>query len=137
VGRLDGKAALVTGGASGLGEATVRRYVAEGAGVMIADIQAERAAALAGELGERATAVACDVSSEDDLSAAVALGAERFGRLDVVFSNAGTTDGPRGPGAFEQITRSPSTCRCTSTRSRRCCCTSTPRRTCERRAAAR
>ena len=52
MGRLDGKVAVITGGASGIGEATVRRFVAEGANVVIADMQVERGSALASEFGD-------------------------------------------------------------------------------------
>jgi NAD(P)-dependent dehydrogenase (short-subunit alcohol dehydrogenase family) len=70
MGRLDGRVALVTGGASGLGEATVRRFVAEGASVVIADLQHDRGAHLAGELGAEADFVRTDVTREDDVAAA-------------------------------------------------------------------
>ena len=87
--RLRGKAALITGGASGIGEATVRLFVGEGASVMIADIQDERGARLAAELGERAAYAHTDVSREADVEAAVATTVARFGRLDCIFNNAG------------------------------------------------
>jgi NAD(P)-dependent dehydrogenase (short-subunit alcohol dehydrogenase family) len=87
--RLPGKVALITGGASGIGEATVRLFVAEGASVAIADIQDDRGRRLAGELGDRATYVHADVSREADVSAAIAETAKRFGRLDCLFNNAG------------------------------------------------
>jgi len=87
--RLARKVALVTGGASGIGEATVRLFVAEGASVAIADILDERGRRLAGELGERAVYVHTDVSHEPDVQAAVAATVRRFGRLDCIFNNAG------------------------------------------------
>jgi NAD(P)-dependent dehydrogenase (short-subunit alcohol dehydrogenase family) len=87
--RLAGKAALITGGASGIGEATVRLFVAEGASVAIADIQDERGRRLAAELGDRAAYVRTDVSREPDVQAAVAETVRRFGRLDCIFNNAG------------------------------------------------
>jgi NAD(P)-dependent dehydrogenase (short-subunit alcohol dehydrogenase family) len=87
--RLAGKVALVTGGASGIGEATVRLFVAEGATVGIADVQDERGERLAGELGERAAYVHTDVTSEADVQSAVATLEQRFGRLDCIFNNAG------------------------------------------------
>jgi NAD(P)-dependent dehydrogenase (short-subunit alcohol dehydrogenase family) len=87
--RLPGKVALVTGGASGIGEATVRLFVAEGASVVVADIQDERGQRLAGELGGRAAYARTDVSREADVQAAVAETVRRFGRLDCIFNNAG------------------------------------------------
>src|SRR5690349_1039542 len=87
--RLPGKAALITGGASGIGEATVRLFVGEGASVVIADIQDERGQRLAAELGARAAFVHTDVSREADVSAAIAAAVKRFGRLDCLFNNAG------------------------------------------------
>jgi NAD(P)-dependent dehydrogenase (short-subunit alcohol dehydrogenase family) len=89
VSRLARKVALITGGASGIGEATVRLFVAEGAAVVVADIQDERGRRLAGELGERAVYVHADVSREPDVQAAVAETVRRFGRLDCIYNNAG------------------------------------------------
>ncbi|MCU0260000.1 MAG: glucose 1-dehydrogenase [Ilumatobacteraceae bacterium] len=88
-GRLDGKVAVVTGGASGIGEGTVRRFVEEGAKVVIADLQREPGEALAAELGDATRFVSCDVTSEDDVAAAVDLAVAEFGRLDIMFNNAG------------------------------------------------
>jgi len=87
--RLAGKTALITGGASGIGEATVRLFVAEGASVAIADIQDERGQTLAAELGRHAVYLRTDVARESDVSAAVAATVARFGRLDCLFNNAG------------------------------------------------
>jgi NAD(P)-dependent dehydrogenase (short-subunit alcohol dehydrogenase family) len=87
--RLPNKVALVTGGGSGIGEATVRLFVAEGASVVIADIQDERGRRVAEELGARAAYVHADVSREPDVRAAVADTVRRFGRLDCIFNNAG------------------------------------------------
>ena len=87
--RLAGKVALVTGGASGIGEATVRLFVAEGASVVIADLQDERGGRVAGELGARAAYAHADVSREADVQAAVEAAVRRFGRLDCIFNNAG------------------------------------------------
>lgn len=88
-GRLQGKVAVVTGAASGIGEGTVRRLVAEGARVVVADVQDERGAALVSELGESTVFCHCDVAVEADVAAAVDLAVDRFGRLDVMFNNAG------------------------------------------------
>jgi len=88
-GRLDGKVAVITGGASGIGEGTVRRFVQEGARCVIADIQIDRAQALADELGEATTAMAVDVADESQVEAVVAGAVDHFGRLDVMFNNAG------------------------------------------------
>jgi NAD(P)-dependent dehydrogenase (short-subunit alcohol dehydrogenase family) len=88
--RLEGKVAVITGGASGIGAATARRFVAEGARVVIADLQGEVAHALAGELGAAAAvAVECNVIREDDVAGALQAALDRFGRLDIVFNNAG------------------------------------------------
>ena len=89
MGRLDGKAAVITGGASGIGEGTVRLFVAEGARVVIADIQGDRGNALAGELGGSAMFQHTDVTREDDVRDAVARAVTAFGRLDCMFNNAG------------------------------------------------
>jgi NAD(P)-dependent dehydrogenase (short-subunit alcohol dehydrogenase family) len=67
LGRLEGKVALVTGAGQGIGRAIARRYVAEGASVVIADINEPGAVATAQELGDAALAVRCDVSSRDDV----------------------------------------------------------------------
>jgi NAD(P)-dependent dehydrogenase (short-subunit alcohol dehydrogenase family) len=88
-GRLDGKIAVVTGGANGIGAGTARRFVDEGACVVIADLQAEAGNALSEELGDAARFVRADVTSEDDVAAAVDAAVAEFGRLDVMFNNAG------------------------------------------------
>jgi NAD(P)-dependent dehydrogenase (short-subunit alcohol dehydrogenase family) len=90
VSRLVNKVALVTGGASGIGEATVRLFVAEGASVVIADVQDDRGQRLAGELGARAAYAHADVSREADVQAAVDAAVGRFTRLDCIFNNAGS-----------------------------------------------
>jgi NAD(P)-dependent dehydrogenase (short-subunit alcohol dehydrogenase family) len=87
--RLAGKIAFVTGGASGLGEAIARRFVAEGATVIIADIDAAGGAALAAELGSAASFVPLDVTSESGWLAA--LGSVAGGRIDILVNNAGIT----------------------------------------------
>ena len=89
VGRLEGKTAVITGGASGIGEGTVRRFVAEGARVVIADLQRGPGEALARELGASTRFIATDVTREDEIAAAIDLAVSEFGRLDVMFNNAG------------------------------------------------
>ena len=88
--RLKDKVAIVTGGAQGIGEGIVRQYVAEGARVMIADIQLEKAQALADELGaDVCRATHCDVSNSGDVKALIAATLEAFGRIDVGVCNSG------------------------------------------------
>ena len=87
MGRLDGKVALITGGASGIGEASARLFRAEGASVVIADIQDQRGEKLAGEIG--AEYVHLDVSCEDDVRSGIDYAVEQYGRLDCLFNNAG------------------------------------------------
>ncbi len=89
MGRLEGKVAVVTGGASGIGAATVRQFVQEGARVVIADLQAGVASDLAASLGESALAVPCNVVNESDVAGAVNAAVERWGHLDIMFNNAG------------------------------------------------
>jgi NAD(P)-dependent dehydrogenase (short-subunit alcohol dehydrogenase family) len=88
-GALEGRVAIITGGASGIGAGTVRRFVSEGASVLIADLDVERGQALADELGSGAAFLATDVSQEGDVAAAVAEATDRWGRLDCLFNNAG------------------------------------------------
>ena len=95
-GRLDGRVALITGGASGLGEATVRLFAREGARVVIADLQDERGQRVAGELGAAALYQRTDVTREADIAAAVDRALAEFGRLDCMFNNAGVV-GAVGP----------------------------------------
>ncbi len=87
--RLKDKVAVITGGASGIGEATVRKFVAEGARVIIADMQADKGEALAAELGDSARFIRTDVCIEDQVAAAIALASDTWGRLDCLFNNAG------------------------------------------------
>ena len=89
MGQLEGRTAVITGGASGIGAGTVRRFVDEGARVLIADLDAERGEALAGELGDAAAYLPTDVSKESDVAAMVAEVTDRWGRLDCLFNNAG------------------------------------------------
>lgn len=87
--RFAGRAAVVTGGASGIGAGIVRRFVAEGASVLIADLDVAAGTALADELGERAAFLTTNVAVEADMAATVAEVLDRFGRLDTYVNNAG------------------------------------------------
>ncbi len=90
--RLSGKTAIVTGGASGFGAGIVRKFVAEGARVMIADINGDAAEALAKELGAIAQQV--DVSQDDSVNDMAGTAIARFGRLDILINNAGVSHMP-------------------------------------------
>ena len=87
--RLTNKVAIITGGASGIGEGTVRKFVTEGAKVVIADVQDEAGVALQAELGESVLFQHTNVSDEADVKALVDLTMSHFGRLDTIFNNAG------------------------------------------------
>jgi NAD(P)-dependent dehydrogenase (short-subunit alcohol dehydrogenase family) len=87
--RLEGKVAVITGGASGIGEGTVRLFAEEGARVVIADVQDARAEKLAEELGPATSYYHTDVAQEEEVRAAVAHAVNKWGRLDVMFNNAG------------------------------------------------
>ena len=93
--RLQGKVAIVTGAASGIGEAIARRFAADGARLVAADVQDGRGQALVASLGDEATYWHCDVSREADMRTLVAHALERFGRVDVLVNNAGI-GGPGG-----------------------------------------
>ncbi len=87
--RLSDRVAIITGGASGIGAASVRLFAEEGARVLIADLQEERGKELAEQLGERAAFRRVDVTREEDVRGAVEEAVARWGRLDVMFNNAG------------------------------------------------
>ena len=90
MGRLDGKVALITGGARGMGKSHVRHFVAEGARVVFGDVLDDKGAYVAAGLGEQSCRyLHHDVTREDDWAAAVALAEGAFGRLDVLVNNAG------------------------------------------------
>ena len=89
MGELDGKVAVVTGGASGLGRAMVERFAAEGARVVIADIDPDGGAAAVAELGDAVAFHRTDVTEADDVQALVDTTVERFGGLHVMVNNAG------------------------------------------------
>ncbi len=87
--RLQDQVAIITGGASGIGEGTVRKFASEGARVIIADVQQERGEQLAEELGPSTAFCKTDVSQEAQVAGAVDLAMSRWGRLDLMFNNAG------------------------------------------------
>jgi NAD(P)-dependent dehydrogenase (short-subunit alcohol dehydrogenase family) len=111
--RIDGSGALVVGGASGLGEATARRLHADGADVVIADVNEERGAGLVGELAERARFVRADVTDSEQVTRAVAAGTESSGglRISVCCAGIGWAErvasgrGPHGLDPFETVIR--------------------------------
>ena len=101
MGQLQGKVAVITGGTSGIGEATAELFVAQGAQVVLTGRSEEKGQLLASRLGQSAIYVAADVTKEEDIKLAIDQAIERFGRLDVLFNNAG------GPtvGNLDDITR--------------------------------
>ena len=96
MGKLDGKVAVITGGASGIGAAAVRLFVEEGCRVVIVDVQDDKGGRLADELGKSSAYLHADVSRESDVSGAIAHALTRFGRLDCLYNNAGL-GGVSGP----------------------------------------
>ncbi|GLJ33458.1 hypothetical protein SUGI_0673100 [Cryptomeria japonica] len=94
--RLEGKVAVITGGSRGLGEATVRLFVNHGAKVIIADIADDAGMKVAKSLYPWATYIHCDVSKEQDVSAAVDLAIEKHGKLDIMYNNAGISNTQKG-----------------------------------------
>jgi NAD(P)-dependent dehydrogenase (short-subunit alcohol dehydrogenase family) len=106
--RLEGKVALVTGGNSGIGLATAKRFVAEGAKVVITGRRQDMLDQAVAELGSASAAVAGDVTDSPALEEAAATAVRSFGRLDVVFANAGVSGGTPLGGttseAFRRIT---------------------------------
>ena len=94
---IEGKVAIVTGAASGIGAALAKKLATDGAsGVMLADVNLERAQGVANEIGKVASAMKCDVSREADIQALVAATRERFGPVDIFMSNAGILGRPGG-----------------------------------------
>lgn len=98
---LEGKVAVVTGGASGIGRGIVERFVAEGARVVIADVQTDLGEALAADLGETAAFQRTDVAEQDDVARVVARAVDEFGGLDVMVNNAGRSS-PLKKGLFDE-----------------------------------
>jgi NAD(P)-dependent dehydrogenase (short-subunit alcohol dehydrogenase family) len=94
--RLENKVAVITGGAMGIGAATASRFIKEGCKVVIGDIQRGPGEAFAAQFGDQAAFAVCDVTKEDDVAALVDLAISRFGKLDIMFNNAGIV-GAVGP----------------------------------------
>ena len=93
MGRVDGKVVLISGGARNIGGASARALVAEGASVVVGDVLDDEGKALAEELGDAARYVHLDVTSDEDWRAAVSLALSEFGKLNVLFNNAGIFNG--------------------------------------------
>ncbi len=98
--RLENKVTVITGGTSGIGEATAEVFAAEGAKVIIAGRSEDKGAAIAKRLGENVLYQRCDVMSEADIKAVIDLAVSRFGKLDCLFNNAGGPD----RGTLETVT---------------------------------
>ncbi len=90
--RLDGKVAIITGGAGGIGSASAARFIAEGARVVIADLFEDRAREVAERLGENAIPMFYDAGDDASIDAAIGETVARLGRLDILFNNAAVTD---------------------------------------------
>lgn len=91
--RLQGKVAIITGGTSGIGEATAEKYIQEGAVVVLTGRSEEKGQAIADRLGENAHYTQADVSKEEDIARTISSTVDQFGKLDILFNNAG---GPVG-----------------------------------------
>eukprot|EP01018_Ginkgo_biloba_P009319 Gb_19302 [translate_table: standard] len=87
--RLEGRVAIITGAATGIGESSARLFAANGAKVILADVQDEPGKSVAASIGPAATYMHCDVTREDDVRKVVEKAVEMYGRLDVMYSNAG------------------------------------------------
>jgi len=98
--RLEGRRTVITGAASGIGEATARLFVAEGASVVLADMDADRGARIAAELGAQARFVPVDVAEEGAVERAIEESVATFGGLDCIFNNAGN---PGSLGRIEDV----------------------------------
>ena len=93
--RLSGKTAIVTGGASGFGAGIVRKFAAEGARVLVVDINADGAAAMAAEVGNGALSIACNVGDGASVADMAAYAIKEFGQVDILVNNAGITHLPK------------------------------------------
>ncbi|XP_041027635.1 tropinone reductase-like 1 [Juglans microcarpa x Juglans regia] len=91
--RLDGKVAIITGGASGIGASAVQLFHEHGARVVIADIQDKLGQDLADKIGENVSYIHCNVSNEDDIRNLIDTTIAKHGQLDIMYSNAGIVDG--------------------------------------------
>ena len=100
-GRLEGKVAVITGAASGIGAGTTRRFLAEGAKVVVGDIQDDVGERFAASLGDAACYRHCNVAREDQVAGLIGEAMSRWGRLDILYNNAGFI-GASGP--FEDTT---------------------------------
>jgi len=87
--RLQGKVAIITGGTSGIGESTAELFINEGATVVLTGRSEDKGQAIAQRLGERALYMRADVSKEQDIANTIAGTVEKFGKLDILFNNAG------------------------------------------------
>lgn len=99
-GRLVGKVAVITGGTSGIGEATAELFVAEGASVVLTGRSREKGASLADQMGPAATYHYADVTKEEDIKASIDFALAQHGRIDVLFNNAGAPT----PGSIDSMT---------------------------------
>ena len=108
-GELEGKVAIITGGARGMGASSVRLFVQEGAKVVIADVLEDIGRDLAGELGENAIFQRCDVSKADEVENLVNVAVDRFGGLDILFNNAGVMGDPQSDFLEEDFGHFPQT----------------------------
>ena len=93
--RLSGKTAIVTGGASGFGAGIVRKFAAEGARVLVVDINADGAASMAEEVGNGALSIACNVADGASVAEMAAYAIKAFGQVDILVNNAGITHLPK------------------------------------------